>query len=86
MLSPVAICAKFEPNAYRVSLALERRALNVAKVAEKFGGGGHRNAAGCRVTGDWDECENELVSTLIEAIEKYFEENGIEEKPELSLA
>ena len=83
----VAACymREVQPNAFRVSLR-SKDGLNVAKIAEKFGGGGHRNAAGCRVTGDWDECENELVSTLIKAVEKYFEENGIEEKPELSLA
>ena len=64
----VAACymREVQPNAYRVSLR-SKDGLNVAKIAEKFGGGGHRNAAGCRVTGDWDECENELVSTLIKA-------------------
>ncbi len=82
-----AVCymREVQPNAYRVSLRSKGN-LNVAKIAEKFGGGGHRNAAGCRVTGDWDECENRLVSTLKAAVEKYFEENGIEEKPELILA
>ena len=61
----VAACymREVQPNAYRVSLR-SKDGLNVARIAEKFGGGGHRNAAGCRVTGDWDECENELVSTL----------------------
>ena len=73
-----------QPNAYRVSLR-SKDDINVARVAEKFGGGGHKNAAGCRVEGDWDECEKELVSALISAVEKYFEENEIE-KTESSLA
>ena len=82
-----AVCymREVQSGAYRVSLR-SKDSLNVAKIAEKFGGGGHRNAAGCRVTGDWDECEKELVSALTNAVEKYCEENGMQEKPELSLA
>ncbi|MCA1622530.1 MAG: bifunctional oligoribonuclease/PAP phosphatase NrnA [Acidobacteria bacterium] len=56
------------PNNYRVSLR-SKGDINVARVAEKFGGGGHKNAAGCRVEGDWDEKECEIVSALIRAVE-----------------
>ncbi len=55
-------------NEYRVSLR-SKGDINVAKVAEKFGGGGHRNAAGLRVEGDWDEKESELVAAVREAVE-----------------
>ncbi len=58
-----------EPNIYRVSLR-SKGDINVARVAEKFGGGGHKNAAGCRVEGDWDEKEKEIISALTEAVEK----------------
>jgi phosphoesterase RecJ-like protein len=44
--------------------------INVARVAEKFGGGGHKNAAGCRVEGDWDLREKEIIAALTEAVEK----------------
>jgi len=54
---------------YRVSLR-SKGDINVAKVAEKFGGGGHRNAAGLRVDGNWDEKENELVIAVKEAVER----------------
>jgi phosphoesterase RecJ-like protein len=59
--------------------------VNVARVAEKFGGGGHKNAAGCRVEGDWDEREREIVAALIKAVESqdYVE---VEQELELSLA
>jgi len=40
----------------------------VARIAEKFGGGGHRNAAGCTLTGDWDEVERTIVRLLIDAV------------------
>ena len=56
-------------NEYRVSLR-SKGDINVAKVAEKFGGGGHRNAAGLRVDGNWDEKENELVIAVKEAVER----------------
>lgn len=57
------------PDSYRVSLR-SKGDINVAKIAEKFGGGGHKNAAGLRVDGNWDEKENEIVTAMIEAVEK----------------
>ena len=55
------------PEFYRVSLR-SKGTINVARVAEKFGGGGHKNAAGCRVEGDWDEREREIVAAVSEAV------------------
>lgn len=63
---------------YRVSLR-SKNGINVARVAEKFGGGGHKNAAGCRVEGDWNLREREIVSALIEAVEKT--RDGTEKNP-----
>jgi phosphoesterase RecJ-like protein len=57
------------PDQYRVSLR-SKGDINVARVAEKFGGGGHRNAAGFRVEGDWDEKERDLVEAVKEAVDK----------------
>ncbi len=75
-----------QPGAYRVSLR-SKGTLNVAKIAETFGGGGHKNAAGCRVEGDWDELEDKIISTLSAAIEKQELENAsVKEERELSLA
>jgi bifunctional oligoribonuclease and PAP phosphatase NrnA len=56
-------------NEYRVSLR-SKGDINVARVAEKFGGGGHRNAAGLRIEGEWDEKERELVEAVREAVDK----------------
>lgn len=56
-------------NKFRASLR-SKGSINVAKVAEKFGGGGHRNASGLSIEGDWDEVEAMIVSALAEAIEK----------------
>ncbi len=52
---------------YRVSLR-SKGDINVARVAETFGGGGHKNAAGCCVLGDWDAKERELVAAVTEAV------------------
>lgn len=60
-------------NQYRVSLR-SKGDINVARVAEKFGGGGHKNAAGCRVEGDWNEKESEILAELKKAVEKTQEE------------
>ena len=57
------------PNQFRVSLR-SKGDINVARVAERFGGGGHRNAAGLRVEGVWDEKEQELVEAVKEAVDK----------------
>lgn len=57
------------PNKYRASLR-SKGEINVAKVAERFGGGGHRNAAGLSIEGDWDQRERELMEAVREAIER----------------
>jgi phosphoesterase RecJ-like protein len=64
----VALLKETAPGIYRTSLR-SKGDINVARVAEKFGGGGHRNAAGCTLTGDWDEAERVIVGLLQEAVE-----------------
>jgi bifunctional oligoribonuclease and PAP phosphatase NrnA len=74
------------PNCYRVSLR-SKGDINVARVAEKFGGGGHKNAAGCRVEGDWNTLEQAILEELTKAVE--CANNGVVgrvEELELSLA
>ncbi|MGB7068305.1 MAG: bifunctional oligoribonuclease/PAP phosphatase NrnA [Pyrinomonadaceae bacterium] len=56
-------------NQYRVSLR-SKGITNVARIAERFEGGGHRNAAGCRVEGDWDTKELEIVDAVIAAVDE----------------
>ena len=56
------------PDQFRVSLR-SKGDIDVAKVAERFGGGGHRNAAGLRIEGEWDEKERELVEAVCEAVD-----------------
>src|SRR5947209_20244212 len=65
----VALLKECAPGVYRTSLR-SKGDVNVARVAEKFGGGGHRNAAGCTLKGPWDEVEQEIVSLLQDAVER----------------
>ncbi len=44
---------------YKVSLRSSEK-VNVAKIAEKFGGGGHARAAGCNMSGNVYDCVNNL--------------------------
>lgn len=55
------------PQFFRVSLR-SKGDINVARIAEKFGGGGHKNAAGLRIEGDWNECERKIVAAVIESV------------------
>jgi phosphoesterase RecJ-like protein len=67
----VEACAFFKetaPGVYRVSLR-SKCDVNVARIAERFGGGGHRNAAGCTFKGSWEEAEREVVGMLVYAVE-----------------
>jgi bifunctional oligoribonuclease and PAP phosphatase NrnA len=67
----VEACAFFKetaPGTYRVSLR-SKCDVNVARIAERFGGGGHRNAAGCTFEGTIEDAERQLVSLLLDAVE-----------------
>ncbi len=66
----VAFLKESAPGVYRTSLR-SKGDVNVARIAEKFGGGGHRNAAGCTLRGTWDEAERAIVMLLQEAVERH---------------
>ena len=63
----VVMLKESEPGVFRASLR-SKGDVNVVRIAEKFGGGGHKNAAGCTLTGDWNSVETALVEMLIEAV------------------
>ncbi len=39
---------------------------DIGKVASKFGGGGHKNAAGCAINGDFETIKNNVVSVVMD--------------------
>ncbi len=76
-----ALFKECAPGIYRTSLR-SKGDVNVAKIAEQFGGGGHRNAAGCTLRGDWDEIEQQVVPLLRDAVERA---NGLKDVTEDAL-
>lgn len=63
----VAYFKQWEPGVVRVSLR-SRGDVDVSAIAEKFGGGGHKNAAGCTVTGELAEIEEKVAAAVAEAL------------------
>jgi len=59
----VAFFKELAPGSYRISLRSKGKT-NVAKVAESFGGGGHKNAAGCRVEGEFLDVKRRVIEAL----------------------
>lgn len=56
------------PNVYRTSLR-SKGDVNVARVAEKYNGGGHRNAAGCTIKGDIKQISQQMVEQIQEVLD-----------------
>src|SRR5437870_10042171 len=77
-----ALFKECSPGVYRTSLR-SKGDVNVARIAEQFGGGGHRNAAGCTLRGDWDEIEKQIVPLLRDAVERA---NGLKDVTEDALS
>src|ERR687894_691128 len=67
----VEACAFFKetaPGVYRVSLR-SKCDVNVARIAERFGGGGHRNAAGCTFQGSREDAVRDAVGHLVYSVQ-----------------
>ncbi|MEP6919608.1 MAG: bifunctional oligoribonuclease/PAP phosphatase NrnA [bacterium] len=64
-----ALLRESEPGVYRTSLR-SKGDVNVARIAEQFGGGGHRNAAGCTLRGTWDAVEAQIIGLLQDAVKR----------------
>jgi phosphoesterase RecJ-like protein len=59
----------FRDGAVRVSLR-SRGDVNVQAVARAFGGGGHRNAAGCTIRGNLADAQQVLLESLLPLVER----------------
>ena len=56
-----------EGDQYRVSMR-SKGAIDIGAVAKEFGGGGHKNAAGCTVTGPVDALQKQFVERIEQAV------------------
>lgn len=56
-----------EPGVFRCSLR-SKGSVDVRSVAAERSGGGHRNAAGCRVSGTWESVKADIARALAAAV------------------
>lgn len=54
---------ELDKNLYKISMR-GKGTVDVAAICNMFGGGGHRNAAGCRIQGTIEEARHELLKAL----------------------
>jgi phosphoesterase RecJ-like protein len=64
----VVFFKQIEGEQYRVSMR-SKGDVDVSAVAKEFGGGGHKNAAGCTVTGGIDALQKEFVAKIAAVID-----------------
>ena len=57
-----------EPGKTRISLRSKHPKLDVNSIARRFGGGGHREAAGARISGEPREIEGKVLAAVSEAL------------------
>lgn len=67
MMPPgVKAAVMFREEADRITVTFRSRGhLDVSMVAKQFGGGGHRNASGCRLKGSLEEAREKVLAVLI---------------------
>jgi phosphoesterase RecJ-like protein len=56
-----------KPNSYKISFR-SRGHVNVATIAECFAGGGHVNAAGCEIVGEFEEVQTVIYQAVEQAL------------------
>jgi bifunctional oligoribonuclease and PAP phosphatase NrnA len=74
-IQTVVFFKQIEGEQYRVSLRSKGN-IDVGTLAKEYGGGGHKNAAGCTVSGPIDALQRQMVQKLARAID--------EQKPEVA--
>lgn len=78
-IQAVVFFKQIEGDDYRVSMR-SKGDIDIGSVAKGFGGGGHKNAAGCTVSGPIDGLQKMFVGKIEEAIASG--ERGLAELPE----
>ena len=66
-IQAVAFFKEIAPDSYRISMR-SKGDVDVNRVANVFGGGGHKNAAGCSLDGAYPEVRKKLVAELQQAL------------------
>jgi phosphoesterase RecJ-like protein len=66
-IEAVAFLKEISPEVYRISLR-SKGDVDVNRVAKAFGGGGHKNAAGCSMTGAYPDIRRKLLEELCRSL------------------
>jgi bifunctional oligoribonuclease and PAP phosphatase NrnA len=72
-IQAVAFFKEGDGREWRVSLR-SKGAIDVGAIARAHGGGGHRNAAGCTVSGELEALQERFLQLLVEEVESKNEE------------
>ena len=67
-IQAVVFFKRADGDEYRVSMR-SKGDIDIGSVAKKFGGGGHKNAAGCTVTGPIDALQKTFIEKIEDAID-----------------
>ena len=67
-IQAVVFFKQIEGEQYRVSMR-SKGDIDVSSVAKEFGGGGHKNAAGCTVSGGIDQLQKQFIGRIEQAID-----------------
>ena len=68
-IQAVVFFKEMDAREYRVSLR-SKGEIDVCAVAKRFGGGGHKNASGCTVRGEYAEVRARLTREIVAAIQR----------------
>jgi len=68
-IQAVVFFKELSEREFRVSMR-SKGEIDVCSVAKRYGGGGHKNASGCTVAGDYAEVRARLTRDLVDAIER----------------
>ena len=75
----VAILMREDGNGeYKISFR-SKGAVDVNEIARKFGGGGHHNAAGCRIEGSYEDVHRRLTTEVEHTLKRRFEDSSLHE-------
>src|SRR5207245_10221145 len=66
-IQAVVFFKQAEQDEYRVSMR-SKGDIDIGAVAKEFGGGGHKNAAGCKVSGGIDALQKMIVEKIENAV------------------
>ncbi len=66
----ISVMPSEKPNHYKISLRSAKE-FDVSKIAQKFGGGGHKNASGCKIQAS---SANQALEMVLKEAEKVVEE------------